>query len=116
LTSGFTAFAEQASAPEVVAELNTFYELVVPVLAEHGAHANKFVGDGLLAVFGAPDPLLDADRGAPRPRAKAVRSKGASRSGSASTRRRRRRHDRRHGHVGSRSSATSSTPPRALRR
>ena len=61
---GFTAFAEQASAPEVVAELNTFYELVVPVLAEHGAHANKFVGDGLLAVFGAPDPLPDhADRG-----------------------------------------------------
>jgi adenylate cyclase len=61
---GFTAFAEQASAPEVVAELNDFYALVVPVRAEHGAHANKFVGDGLLAVFGAPDQLTDhADRG-----------------------------------------------------
>jgi len=60
----FTAFAERASAAEVVTELNAFYELVVPVLVRHGGHANKFVGDGLLAVFGAPDALPDhADRG-----------------------------------------------------
>jgi class 3 adenylate cyclase len=55
----FTAFAERATAPEVVAQLNRFFELVVPVLMRHGGHANKFVGDGLLAVFGAPDRLLD---------------------------------------------------------
>jgi class 3 adenylate cyclase len=61
---GFTAFAERSSAREVVGELNRFYELVVPVLACHGGHANKFVGDGLLAVFGAPERLGDhADRG-----------------------------------------------------
>jgi len=60
----FTAFAERASAAEVVAELNAFYELVVPVIVRHGGHANKFIGDGLLAVFGAPDQLPDhADRG-----------------------------------------------------
>jgi adenylate cyclase len=60
----FTAFAERASAAEVVTELNRFYELVVPVLVRHGGHANKFIGDGLLAVFGAPDQLPDhADRG-----------------------------------------------------
>jgi adenylate cyclase len=60
----FTAFAERAGAAEVVEELNGFYDLVVPVLARHGGHANKFVGDGLLGVFGAPDPLPDhADRG-----------------------------------------------------
>jgi adenylate cyclase len=59
----FTAFAERASATEVVGQLNAFYGLVVPVLARHGGHANKFVGDGLLAVFGAPDHLPDhADR------------------------------------------------------
>ncbi len=59
----FTGFAERASAAEVVGQLNAFYELVVPVLARHGGHANKFVGDGLLAVFGAPDHLPDhADR------------------------------------------------------
>jgi class 3 adenylate cyclase len=60
---GFTAFAERAGAAEAVARLNAFYELVVPVITEHGGHANKFVGDGLLAVFGAPDTLADhADR------------------------------------------------------
>ena len=60
----FTAFAEHASATEVVAELNAFYELVVPVLVRHGGHANKFIGDGLLGVFGAPEHLADhADRG-----------------------------------------------------
>jgi len=59
----FTAFAERAVATEVVATLNEFYEHVVPVLVRHGGHANKFVGDGLLGVFGAPDPLPDhADR------------------------------------------------------
>lgn len=60
---GFTAFAERAGAAEAVAALNAFYEIVVPVVVAHGGHANKFVGDGLLAVFGAPDPLPDhADR------------------------------------------------------
>jgi adenylate cyclase len=59
----FTAFAERASAREVVAALNRFYDYVVPLLGHHGGHANKFVGDGLLGVFGAPDRLADhADR------------------------------------------------------
>ena len=59
----FTAFAERSTAREVVAHLNEFYEEVVPCLTHHGGHANKFVGDGLLGVFGAPDPLPDhADR------------------------------------------------------
>jgi class 3 adenylate cyclase len=36
----------------------------VPVLVKHGGHANKFVGDGLLGLFGAPERLPDhADRG-----------------------------------------------------
>lgn len=60
---GFTAFAEQMGASEAVQRLNAFYELIVPVLGRHGGHANKFVGDGLLGVFGAPDHQPDhADR------------------------------------------------------
>jgi adenylate cyclase len=60
---GFTGFAERASAREVVEQLNNFWELVVPILTRHRGHANKFVGDGLLGVFGAPDRLPDhADR------------------------------------------------------
>jgi adenylate cyclase len=55
----FTAFAERASPHQVVSLLNEFWELVVPALLRHGGHANKFIGDGLLAVFGAPDQLAD---------------------------------------------------------
>ena len=51
----FTAFAESASAREAVAQLNDFFGLVVPCVLEARGHANKFIGDGLLAVFGAPD-------------------------------------------------------------
>jgi adenylate cyclase len=59
----FTAFAERSSAGEVVARLNEFFGQVVPVLVGHGGQANKFVGDGLLGVFGAPDRTIDhADR------------------------------------------------------
>jgi adenylate cyclase len=59
----FTAFAERASPVEVVSLLNGFWELVVPVLLRNGGHANKFIGDGLLGVFGAPDHVADhADR------------------------------------------------------
>jgi adenylate cyclase len=50
----FTGYAERAEAPDVVAALNRLWERVVPVVHEHGGHVDKFVGDGLLAVFGAP--------------------------------------------------------------
>src|SRR5205823_14398698 len=44
---------------EVVATLNRFWDLVVPAVSECGGHANKFIGDGLLAVFGAPERHRD---------------------------------------------------------
>jgi adenylate cyclase len=56
---GFTTFAERADAQEVVARLNELYGLVVPIILRHGGHATKFIGDGLLAVFGAPNRLDD---------------------------------------------------------
>jgi adenylate cyclase len=58
----FTGFAERSAPHEVVAALNELYEAVVPVIVRHGGHANKFVGDGLLAVFGAPDRHADHAR------------------------------------------------------
>ena len=59
----FTAFARQAEAKEVVARLNELFEIVVPLVERHGGHVDKFVGDGLLAVFGAPVSYPDhADR------------------------------------------------------
>jgi class 3 adenylate cyclase len=59
----FTEFAERSSARETVAFLNDLFGIAVPRVTEHGGHANKFLGDGLLAVFGAPQRLDDhADR------------------------------------------------------
>lgn len=60
---GFTSYAERSAATEVVATLNQMFEAIVPVIDRHGGHVDKFMGDGLLAVFGAPASYADhADR------------------------------------------------------
>ncbi len=60
---GFTTFAEQSEATEVVAALNELFETVVPIVSDHGGHVDKFLGDGLLAIFGPPEGFDDhADR------------------------------------------------------
>src|SRR3954453_8084808 len=55
----FTGFAERSPAPEVVATLNRLFERVVPIIHAHGGHVDKYVGDGLPAVFGAPRRQTD---------------------------------------------------------
>lgn len=54
---GFTSYSEQVSAPEAVGRLNRLFEILVPVINAAGGHANHYLGDGLLAVFGTPTPL-----------------------------------------------------------
>jgi adenylate cyclase len=54
---GFTPFAEANSAEDTVARLNALFEIVVPAVVDAGGHVNKFLGDGALAVFGAPNEL-----------------------------------------------------------
>jgi class 3 adenylate cyclase len=59
----FTSFAAGAEASEVVGCLNALFEVVVPIIAEECGHVDKFEGDGLMAVFGAPHFFPDhADR------------------------------------------------------
>jgi adenylate cyclase len=55
----FTPFAEANTAEDTVARLNALFEIVVPAVVDGGGHVNKFLGDGALAVFGAPNDLAD---------------------------------------------------------
>jgi adenylate cyclase len=56
---GFTAYSESHTPEESVALLNELFAITVPILLEHSGHANKFLGDGLLAVFGVPNKIDD---------------------------------------------------------
>ena len=59
----FTTAAAEADAPEVVARLNELFECIVPIVARHRGHIDQFVGDAVLAVFGAPEHVPQhADR------------------------------------------------------
>lgn len=55
----FTAYSETVAPDQVVALLNQLFSIVVPILLAHHGHANKFLGDGVLAVFGVPEQRKD---------------------------------------------------------
>ncbi|MBI4695479.1 MAG: GAF domain-containing protein [Gammaproteobacteria bacterium] len=58
----FTTIAERIGAQETLALLNTHFGEMVEVLFAHGGILDKFIGDGLMAVFGTPFPgAQDAD-------------------------------------------------------
>ncbi len=50
----FTTFAEKRSPKEVVLLLNALWDFMVRAVNENHGFINKFLGDGFLAVFGAP--------------------------------------------------------------
>ena len=54
---GFSTIAEQRSAREVAAMLARHLAAMAEVVLEHGGSIDKFAGDAVMAVFGAPDPL-----------------------------------------------------------
>ena len=51
---GFTSLAERLSPEEVVGVLNDFYTLMVDTTAKNDGIVDKFLGDGVMAIFGAP--------------------------------------------------------------
>ncbi|MFT4044556.1 MAG: adenylate/guanylate cyclase domain-containing protein [Gordonia sp. (in: high G+C Gram-positive bacteria)] len=57
---GSTALAAQRSPTEVVAILNRFFAVIVGRVEAHRGLVNKFEGDAVLAIFGAPITLADA--------------------------------------------------------
>jgi adenylate cyclase len=57
---GFTAMADGRPPEEVVNTLNEYFEVMVDVLFQHSGTLDKFVGDEIIGLFGAPIPLEDA--------------------------------------------------------
>ena len=51
---GFTAMTRKRSAEETVALLNAFFAEMIDVVDRNNGIINKFLGDGFLALFGAP--------------------------------------------------------------
>lgn len=55
----FTPYASTVPPEEAVAALNEIFDHVVRAVAEEGGILNKFLGDGVMALFGAPVVLGD---------------------------------------------------------
>jgi adenylate cyclase len=51
---GFTAMSEKTSADEMVELLNEYFELMVEVIFKYEGTLDKFMGDGIMAFWGAP--------------------------------------------------------------
>ena len=59
---GFTAMSEQMQPEEVVQFLNAYFSDMVDAVFEYGGVLDKFLGDGLLAVYGSFDHASDHPR------------------------------------------------------
>jgi adenylate cyclase len=56
---GFTTLSESLPPDRVAAHLNEYFPAMIDAIFAHGGMVNDFIGDGILAVFGAP--LRDPD-------------------------------------------------------
>src|SRR5204862_17967 len=57
---GFTKMVESQPPDEPIELLNTYYTLMFEAISDRGGVVNQMVGDGLMAIFGAPLPLPDS--------------------------------------------------------
>jgi adenylate cyclase len=55
----FTTIAESQSPEDTIELLNTYYTLMFDAISGHEGVVNQMVGDGLMAIFGAPTPDPD---------------------------------------------------------
>jgi len=53
----YTTRSEGMSPPEIIAFLNRYFEGVVAAVHDHGGTVISFMGDGIMAIFGAPQDL-----------------------------------------------------------
>ncbi len=59
---GFTALSENQPPEETIELLNIYYTLMFEAIDCHGGIVTLMIGDGLMALFGAPQPLEDPAR------------------------------------------------------
>ena len=55
----FTTIAESQTPAETIELLNTYYTLMFEAISDQGGVVNQMVGDGLMAIFGAPLVQVD---------------------------------------------------------
>ena len=55
----FTSIAEAQTPADTIELLNDYYTLMFEAIGGHGGVVNQMVGDGLMAIFGAPVPAAD---------------------------------------------------------
>lgn len=51
---GFTSMSEKLSADEVSVILNEYFTEIEPIVSKYNGVINKFIGDAVMAIFGAP--------------------------------------------------------------
>lgn len=54
---GFTTLSETLPAQQVLSLLNRYFEQINQAIHDHGGTISCFMGDGVMAIFGAPQPL-----------------------------------------------------------
>jgi adenylate cyclase len=57
--AGFSTLSQSMEAEELVRFLNDYFARMIEAVLEHGGNIDKFQGDGMLVVFGAPNPMVD---------------------------------------------------------
>ena len=61
---GFTSISEHENPEKVVRLLNQYFSAMTEIIFEHGGTLDKYIGDGLMALFGAPTATPDDARNA----------------------------------------------------
>jgi adenylate cyclase len=64
---GFTGLAQDLTPRQVIELLNDYFDVLCPIIKDHGGDIDKFIGDAIMAVF-------DVERDRPPPAVRATRS------------------------------------------
>ena len=75
----FSSFSEKIPPGELVTAMNEYLSAMTDIIEQHGGFVDKYIGDAIVAVFGAP--LDDPDHAAnARARGAAMRARGSASS------------------------------------